>query len=479
MTKQEIEKRLRTLKAQFYKRSDIGAAQLFADVFRREHRYNQTAKEWYSYRAGVWERDPEGLSARSDLKLLSDQLLRYATDLEMSEDERKSFVKFACRWLSSGYRNSLLNDARDLNFFNREDLDKNPYFVNCQNGVISIKDGKVKFLRHNPDYLLSKQAGVEYNAAADCPRWKQFIDEVTAQDSGKQLYLQKLAGLALVGELPECKFFIVYGSTTRNGKSVFCETLLSILGDYGATVNPETLALQKVDSRRASGDLARLAGVRFAVCSEVPQRLPLDSALIKRLTGGEKITARHLMEREFEFQPVCKILMNTNYLPSTSDSTVFSSGRISVIEFPRHFEKHEQDKKLKQKLLKEASGILNWMIEGYKAYLREGLEEPESIQRATADYESDSDRIKCFLDECLIPQRGKCVSVKDAYIVYSSWCENSGYQAKGKQGFVEALKQKRVFRDTGTIDGKTVKRVIVGYSDFIKIGSSFEELTAM
>lgn len=451
------------------KRSDIGAAQLFSDIFRDKHRYNISAREWFVYDNGIWAIDNEGVRAKASLKLLGQALVQYAASADLhDESEKASYIRYAAKWLTRGYRDGLIKDARDVHFISREDLDKDLFTLNCQNCVITLKNGIVKTEKHRPDLLLSKMTGTNYQPEAKCPRWNSFMDEITEGDTDKKKYLQKIAGLALVGEVTEHKFFIVYGSTTRNGKSTFTETLLTVMGTYGTTINPETLAIQKVDSRRASGDVARLAGIRLAICSEAPRRMPLDSALLKKMTGGDRILARHLQEREFEFKPQFTLLMNTNYLPSSTDSTIFSSGRIAVCEFKRHFREEEQDKRLKDKLLKESAGILNWMIEGYQLYLKEGLEPPESVRKETETYEDDSDRIKVFCDEKLIKADGEFLSVKDGYIAYTEWCDESGYQALGKQAFVDELKTKKLFRASATINKQTVKRVIVGYSGFYK-----------
>ena len=78
-------------------------------------------------------------------------------------------------------------------------------------------------------------------------------------------------------------------------------------------------------------------------------------------------------------------MINTNYLPTITDDTVFSSGRINVISFDRHFEPQEQDKDLKNRLRdkQELSGILNWCIEGLQLYRKEGLKPPAAVQTAT------------------------------------------------------------------------------------------------
>ncbi len=176
---------------------------------------------------------------------------------------------------------------------------------------------KPVFLSHSPDMLLSKICSAEYNPAADCREWKKFLLKIMQGDTEKTLYLQKIAGLSLMGNTERETCFILFGSTTRNGKSTFCETIIYLLGDYALTMKPESLAVkQNLDSRQASGDIARLAGCRFCNASEPPKRMLFDTALLKSLLGRDSITARHLHQREFSFIPKFKLVINTNYLPT-------------------------------------------------------------------------------------------------------------------------------------------------------------------
>jgi putative DNA primase/helicase len=290
-------------------------------------------------------------------------------------------------------------------------------------------------------------------------------------DQEKIRYIQKIAGISLTGDTKEETMFILYGATTRNGKSTFVETLGYLLGDYALTMRPETLAVkQNNDSRAANGDVARLKGVRFVNASEPPKRMIFDVALIKTLLGRDSITARHLHEREFEFVPVFKLVINTNYLPQILDDTVFGSNRINVISFDRHFEPQEQDKNLKNRLRakEELSGILNWCLEGLKLYRKEGLKPPQAIEQATADYRQQSDKIGNFINEVLI-KSDKNSKAKDVYDAYTKWCDGNGYGCENKGNFFAELKNKQIFADRGTIDGKTVKNIVKGYEiDFME-----------
>lgn len=81
-----------------------------------------------------------------------------------------------------------------------------------------------------------------------------------------------------------------------------------------------------------------------------PESVLLKLSRLKSLLGRDSITARHLYQRETTFIPKFKLVINTNFLPTITDDTVFSSGRINVISFDRHFEPQEQDKDLKNRL---------------------------------------------------------------------------------------------------------------------------------
>lgn len=457
-----LEQALRELHAEQYETSDKSFGRLFADVFKDKHRYNPSRKDFMRYDGKRWIDDIEGLSARASAKALSDALVRYAVNV----DTEGKYLKAVAALCNIRNRNNMLQDSKDVYFFSNEQLDVKDYLLNLQNGTLDLSGNEPVFLNHNPDMLLSKICNVEYNPTADCREWKKFLLEIMQGDKEKTLYLQKIAGLSLTGNTEQETCFILFGSTTRNGKSTFCETLIYLLGDYALTMKPESLAVkQNLDSRQASGDIARLAGCRFCNASEPPKRMIFDTALLKSLLGRDSITARHLHQREFSFIPKFKLVINTNYLPTITDDTVFSSGRINVISFDRHFEPQEQDKDLKNRLRdkQELSGILNWCIEGLQLYRKEGLKPPAAVRTATDTYRTDSDKIGNFINECLT-KTDKNSKAKDIYEVYAKWCEENGFGVENKSNFFAELKTKGLFANSGTVGGKTVKNIVKGYT---------------
>lgn len=242
----------------------------------------------------------------------------------------------------------------------------------------------------------------------------------------------------------EC-LFILYGPTSRNGKGTTMESILRIMGEYGKNADP-TMLQAKFNSQSGgpSEEIARLAGSRFVNISEPEKKITLDAALTKRLTGNDTITARYLHENSFEFRPNFKIFINTNHRPNITDLTLFESGRIKIIPFDRHFEENEQDKDLKSTFAKpeNMSGILNWMLEGYKLFRSQGLAMPDSVVQATTDYQIFSDKMGQFFDECIEEKEGCELRRGAVYTRYKEWCGENGYRAEAAKNLNQEIEKR-------------------------------------
>lgn len=450
--------------AERFQMNDRGSADLFATIFKNVSRYNPTKKDWMYYDKTRWTADTEGMRAKRNAKTLADALVRYSVTASLPDDKRQSYIKYAAGMMNYRNRNVMITDAKDLNFFENTELDKDDFLINCRNCVLDLSEDQPKVLEHNADLLLSKICNASYNPAADCTLWEKTVNEIMQGDDLKIKYLQKMSGRFLTGDTSEEEFYIFFGATTRNGKSTITEILLYLLGDYATTISPESLAIKaNKDSRTASPDIAKLAGTRLVVASEPPRRMLFDSSLVKTLTGRDTVSARFLHENEFQFKPKFKLILNSNYLPVISDKTVFSSNRVKVVPFERHFTEKEQNKHLKEQLQQEIDGILNWCIEGLYMYRKEGLEPPVAVQNATHEYSEDSDKVGKFISECLV-KSDQNLAAKDVYEKYSHWCNDCGLGVDGRTSFYEELKTKNLLSKTATVTGKTVKNVIKGYS---------------
>lgn len=446
-----------------YPWTDLGAGQLFADCFKDIAHYVPRRKSWFTYSGGVWEPDAEGMKAMEYCKAAAKAMLVYASDIQ-DDQKRQDFLKFCGKWQSRKGRETFLKDAQGTYCLNMDEFDTDPYTFNCQNGTLHLDT--MEFTPHKPSDLLTKISNASYDPEARCPRFETFVNEICSGDRDKAKFLQKAMGYALSGDTRYECFFILYGATSRNGKGTLCESVLNVMGNYGCATKPESIGIKQYNNSQApSEDIARLAGVRYVNISEPEKGLVLNSAQIKTMTGNDTITARFLHENSFDFKLQCKIFINTNHQPVINDIPMFSSGRVKVIPFNRHFDEAEQDHTLKEEFLKpeNQSAILNWLLEGYRMLCEEGLEMPESVRAAIDEYRHDSDKIMLFVEEMM--EHGDQYESRSAevYNAYRDWCYRNGYGTENMKNFNQAIRRIATIVQKRPVGGGNPTSIILGY----------------
>lgn len=457
-----------------YSGGDIGFGRLFADMYKDIARYVPERKKWYIFDGKRWVADIGGLQAMELAKELSDALVVYTASIR-EETRRAVFLEFCKKWIQRRFRETYLKEAQSVYPVSMERFDVDRYLLNCNNGTLDLRT--MEFREHRPEDFLTKMTSVYYVPSATSTRFNKFIEEITSGDNEKALFLQKSLGYGISGDTRyECLFFL-YGKLTRNGKGTLMESCLSVLGDYGRAVRPETIAQKNnTNSQAPSEDIARLAGIRFANISEPSRGLLLNAAQVKSMTGNDTLNARFLNENSFDFKPQFKLYINTNYLPVISDMTLFHSGRVIIIPFERHFEEWEQDRSLKEEFSKPAtqSAILNWLVKGYQLLRKEGLTLPQSVVDAIADYSHESDKMAQFTEERLEADSNAEVRTSVLYDDYRVWCYSNGCYCENSRNFINEL------RKFGTVERRRPKSggekttLLIGYKlrprpdDFLK-----------
>ena len=444
---------------------DLTAGKLYSDVFAEVLRYNTTLKLWMAYNGIIWVQDEGNAVAEKCAQRLSRMLSMYVTKT-IPDEPKESEKRYRAFVNSLGDRHKrlkMIDDAKPWLSVQETDFDKDPDLLNCRNCIINLRT--MEQLPHDGKLLLSKVCNVTYDPGAKHTKWMSFIRGIMLDDQDKIDYLQRVLGYGLLGTNEEEKCFIFYGKSTRNGKSTLIETVSYMLGDYAKALPPEALAQKVRDSSRPNEEIARLRGVRFVHVSEPSKRMIFDVALMKNLTGGDTQTASFKYGHFFEYHPVYKIYMNTNYLPAVNDDTIFSSDRVQVLTFDKHFSREEQDRQLKQSLrsARVLSAMLVWLLDGLQKYREKGVVPPQSVIDATNDYRKDSDKFGKFYEECLVYSVGTNAKVKIVYEAYSKWCSDNGYGVEKKGEFITDLKLRGMFSDTGTVCGRTERNVVKNY----------------
>jgi putative DNA primase/helicase len=91
-------------------------------------------------------------------------------------------------------------------------------------------------------------------------------------------------------------------------------------------------------------------------------------------------------QEEFTYIPTYKVWLVTNPKPRIVGTTEAIWDKIHFIAWKRCYRPEERDMQLQEKLDAEASGILNWMIEGCLRWQKIGLALPDSMREDTQAY---------------------------------------------------------------------------------------------
>lgn len=318
------------------------------------------------------------------------------------------------------------------------DADTNAF--NVQNGTINLQT--LQRHPHDPAALITKSSPADHNQNAQSPQWNTFLQRVLPDPATRE-FLQRAVGYSLLGGNPDQILLILYGSGA-NGKSTFLEITRTLFGDYGQQAPPETFLAK---NEGIPNDVARLRGARFVAAVEIGEGRRLNEPLIKRMTGGDTMTARFMRQEFFEFQPQFTPWLATNHKPEIHGTDEAIWRRIRLVPFTETIPPAERDGNLKDKLRTELPGILNWALDGCHAYQQDGLAEPETVKAATAEYRADQDDIGAFItDTCQEGPTQRCLA-SDLYNAYREWTKTNGTDPMTAQSLGRRLTERGYTRN--------------------------------
>jgi putative DNA primase/helicase len=325
------------------------------------------------------------------------------------------------------------------------ELDRNLLLLNVQNGT---SDLEVDCLReHRREDYITKLAPVTFDPRARCDRFDQFLSEIFPCNQDLIDYVQRLLGYCLTGLTTEriLPFLIGQGA---NGKSVLCNVMLrGIFGKeqngYGMESNFTTFTTSRYSAPdKPRNDLIRMRGKRFVTASESDDpQVKMDTALLKRISGNDDMSVRANFQQEIEFTPRAKVFLRMNNEPRILDDSDATWERVKKINFKRQFSDDEKDPELTEKLLAESSGILNWLLEGWKLVRttqqnkQMALPEPAEVRMATHAYRQEQSQVARFFAESYQVAQHDCgpVSAADIYDNYRQWADKQGEYFKKTQ----------------------------------------------
>ncbi len=401
--------------------TDYGNAERFVSQHGQDVRHCYAWAQWLEWDGRRWQVDSTGAIERR-AKLTTRSIYSEAAQVE-DPDQRKALGEWARKTETKSRLQSMIDLARSEPGIPVlvEELDANPWLLNCQNGTLNLQRGVLR--PHNSGDLLTKCVPVAYDPQAKCPAFLSFLSSIMGDRPALVEFLQRSIGYALTGDTREQILLLLYG-LGANGKTTLLNLVAEMMGDYGQQTDTDALMAKQAGG--INNDLARLRAARFVAAVETEEGRRLAEVKIKQLTGGDTVTARFLFQEFFEFKPQFKLFLATNHKPQIRGTDNAIWRRVRLVPFDVTFAPEQQDKTLPDKLRAELPGILNWAVQGCLKWQRTGLGLPDEVKAATAAYREEQDVVAAFLAECCVFDQHAQASAKDINSAYQDWCKASG-----------------------------------------------------
>jgi putative DNA primase/helicase len=387
-------------------RTDSGNAERLRALYGEDLLYVDRWKSWLVWDGTRWRKDD--VLRVQQMALVTIREMQRSVQAYYDGPDRDKFIGWSGRQESNDSLNAMVSRARQFFSVTPDEFDRDPWKLNLLNGTLNLKTGKFSEEHARGDFI-TKLAPVRYNPSATCPVFDGFIRKALKEDTELLNLVQEIMGYMLTGTTrSKAGFVIVYGPPDC-GKSIFADMMHDLLGpDYSTKMMDDALLARRKTS--ANNDaIAGLFGVRYASLSETNEGDYLNLSMIKTLLGSKRVKAMRKYEREFEFTPQAKFIIDTNNRPGIKGMDDGIWERLQPIPFRVQIPKDDQDLDLGLKLRRERSGILNFALAGERRWFKQnGFTESAVSNAAKDEYKARENRMQQFIDE-------RCTLGEDCY----------------------------------------------------------------
>ena len=374
---------MRAAKANFDDITEADLADIFAERAEGRLIFVHGLNKWFEWTGVYWREDERQRAFEAVMRLgqgVSDALPAKEVKLRRST-RRAGFARGVETFARVNHRLAVAAGDLDLKL----DL------LGTPGGTYDLRTGKlVPTAQAN---FITKQTLVA--PVFTRPRkWLRFLIEMTGGDRKLIRWLQRWMGYSCTGHAVEEQLAFVHGPG-GGGKGTFLTTTEKLLGDYATTASMKVF-LSKRDQGHTT-EIAHLRGARYVIAQETAKGTRWDEEMLKRLTGGDRITARFMRQDNITFDPQYTLTLAGNHPPALHDADEAIRRRFNVVPFTR--KPRRVDRTLKLHLLEvEGPQILGWMIQGAVGWYAAGLpERPAVMAAATEKYFAEQDLFTAWL----------------------------------------------------------------------------------
>lgn len=394
-----------------YGSSDVYMTYLFYNLNPSKYMYDSSNKIWYCInKFGIYIKDPNGEEIKSAMNdclrsVLKDYYLKSLSNITNTEDDdvnskkvlKATYLSIIKYCTKSQNKDNMIGELKLLCRVERlyEKMDTiNPSLVGFSNGVWDLENNT--FRNAKPEEFVSVTTGYKYIKADPKLKEKAMILLRSIFSNKEELmYVLKHISLGLYGSNPEEKFYIWIG-TGSNGKGILRDIIQVVLGDYYDSMDISYFyknANSNNKSNTANPVMVRKKDCRFVITTEPEGDTPLQSSILKTISGNDPLQVRGLYQESFNYIPKYKLVIQTNNEPVFAGFDSGMKRRPILINFPHKFVdkpklSHEKkiDKTLKKHIITNKlyrNEFFDILVDNYMLYEKNGLDMPLRFEQDT------------------------------------------------------------------------------------------------
>lgn len=412
---------------QFENFQETGIAEYFIEK-NPEFKYSLIEDSFYMYEGGVYSR-------MSDIEALG-YLNSFLDNVVTPGDITERRIKALLERLRMHSKITLRGE------FNTE-----KYLINLKNGVYDLRNRS--FTSHTPSLQTSIQLKFDYDPEVEAPRFESFLNEIFNNDKDIIDFILDTMCYFLIPDYSFQKIYIFLGGG-RNGKGVLASIIRELLG----SANTSGLSMHEIANKGFAA--IHLKDKLLNISSEIDSQ-ELSMSMIKRLSGGDIISADRKFKEMDMFVNKARLLILANNLPRFSEISTAVLERFILVRFPRTFINDDVNTNLANDLKEELPGIFNMVASRF-----ERIVQGEGVRYAIPKIIEENKKI--FLSEVssvaeFISQVGSTPGIqltKSLYAKYVEYCQECNYKPRGYKNFISDLEGPLKFKTEKKTEGKVI-----------------------
>jgi|SRR5471030_190478 len=318
--------------------------------------------------------------------------------------------------------------------------------ITLTNGTFDTDTGE--FETHSPENYHRTGMAFDYDPTATCDLWLKTLDGIFFFDLDKEQKIQLLqewTGYLLTPIIKYQVMLWLYGGG-QNGKSVITHIIRWLLGIENVSAIPLTQLSGTFIGAELDGKLANIV-------DEIATNALMQEDEIKKIVSGDPLLVQRKQKDPYFLYPTARIMVTTNTLPPSKDSTYGLDRRLMLLTFNRTFTMDEIDRDLGEKLKAELPGIFVWALAGHmRLKAQDKFTEAPSSVAAMEEFKACRNSASLFKRDCIELPRTNLALVggndkafripsQELYETYKTYCRTNMYQPFGKEGFGKKLKE--------------------------------------